>query len=115
MTRILYWYPISLSLIGVLIHLFGTLGLFQVEVTRAIHALMFTIDTLVVIGLLKKANWGYWLAILLYIEQSIMQPYWGYQSFVRGGGLYQLLVVCPLVIGALAVLAFNKRWFIRAP
>jgi hypothetical protein len=95
------------------IHLFGTLSLFQIEGPRALHALMLTIDLLVVIGLLKKTAWGYWLAVLLYVEQSTMQPYWGYQAVIQGFGLYQLIVVCPLVIIALVVLAFNKKLFVR--
>ena len=114
MTKLLYWYPIALTAIGVGIHFFGTLGLFQREVSIATHAILLTIDLLVVIGLLKRTAWGYWLAVLLYIDQSIMQPYLGYQAFIQGLGLYQLLVVCPLVMTALVVLAFNKKLFVRA-
>lgn len=54
MTRPLYWYPISLSAIGVGIHFFGTLRLFQLEVPRSIHAIMFFIDLLVVVGLIQQ-------------------------------------------------------------
>lgn len=32
MTRLIYWYPIMFSAIGVGIHFFGTLRLFQLEV-----------------------------------------------------------------------------------
>jgi hypothetical protein len=114
MPRLLFWYPIALTTIGVGIHLFGTLGLFQLHVLRVVHVVMLIVDLLVVIGLLKKTKWGYWLAILLYIEQSIGQPYWSYQGFGHDGALFQLLVVCPLVIAALAVLVFNKRLFVKA-
>lgn len=115
MTRSLYCYPIILSAIGVGIHFFGAVGLFQVEQPRVIHAIMLTIDLLVVIGLSKRAHWGYWLAISLYIEQSIMQPYWGYLSLINYDAWYQLAIVCPLVMTALVVLAFNKRLFVRSP
>jgi hypothetical protein len=99
MTTLLYSYPIALSAIGIGIHFFGTLGLFQLGVSVPMHALMLTIDLLVVIGLWKKTACGYWLAILLYIEQSIMQPYWAYQSYIKGLGLFQLLVTSPYLVG----------------
>lgn len=112
--KLLYYYPIALTAIGVGIHFFGTLGLFQLETPQANHALMFIIDILVVIGLSKRTDWGYWLAVFLYIQQSIMQPYWAYQNFLQGMGLFQLLVTSPLVVASLAVLALNKRLFVRA-
>lgn len=115
MTRLLFWYPIALTAIGVGIHSFGTLGLFQLEVYRMVHAVMLLADMLVVSGLLKKTVWGYWLAVLLYIEQSIGQPYWAYHAFLQDGTLFQLLVVCPLVIMALVVLVFNRKLFIKRP
>lgn len=113
MTRLLYWFPIVLSAIGVGIHFFGTLAMFQLEVPRVNHAVMLIIDFMVVVGLLRRTPWGYWLAILLYIEQSIMQPYWAYIAYVEGHGLFQLLVTSPLVITALLVLALNKALFIK--
>lgn len=68
---------------------------------------------MVVIGLCKRTVWGYWLAIFLYIEQSIMQPYWGYEAFVEGQGLFQLLLTSPAVIAGLIILAFNMKLFVR--
>ncbi len=110
MARILYCYPILLTAIGVGIHFFGTIGLFHIEGPRIFHAIMLTVDFLVVIGLSKRTIWGYWLANLLYIEQSIMQTYWG---FIHGS-YYQLAVVCPLVMVALVILIFNNRLFVKA-
>ena len=66
--KLLFYYPIALTAIGILIHLFGTLQLFQPEVPQLNHAIMLTIDFLVVLGLLKRTAWGYWLAILLYVS-----------------------------------------------
>lgn len=113
MTRLIYWYPIVLTSLGVGIHFFGTLGLFQLEVPRSIHALMLVIDFMVVVGLFRRTSWGYWLAIVLYLEQSIMQPYWAYQAFLEGHGPFQLLITSPLVIAALLILAFNKAVFVE--
>lgn len=88
--------------------------MFQLEVPRANHAFMLVIDFFVVLGLLRRSLLGYWLAILLYVEQSIMQPFWAYESFVEDHGrLFQLLVTSPLVIAALLVLIFNKPLFVK--
>jgi|GEM_PF-3263593 len=111
MNRALYLYPITLSAIGVVIHFLGILRLFQLDVSIPIHVALFAIDLLVVIGLVRKTKWGYWLAVLLYVEQSIMQPILAYKAFMQGLGLFQLLVTSPLVIGALIILVFNKRLF----
>lgn len=112
--KLLYCYPVTLTAIGIGIHFFGTLGLFQLDVPQANHALMLVIDILVVIGLSKRANWGYWLGVFLYIQQSIMQPYWAYQNFLQGMGLFQLLVTSPLVVAALLILVFNKKLFVKS-
>lgn len=111
MNTIFYLYPIMLSAIGVVIHFLGIFRLFQLEVPAPTHVIMFAIDLLVVIGLLRKTHWGYWLAVLLYVQQSIMQPIWAYKAFMQSLGLFQLLVTSPLVMGALIILACNKRLF----
>jgi len=113
MAHLLYYYPICISAIGVAIHFFGMLGLFQLEVPRILHVIMFVLDLAVVIGLLRKWSWGYWLAILLYVQQSIMQPIWAYNAYQQGLGLFQLLVTSPLVISALFILIFNKNLYIK--
>lgn len=113
MNRCLYLYPIVLTVVGVGIHFFGMLRLFQLEVSGLAHTVMFAIDLLVVVGLFRKSTFGYWLAILLYSEQSIMQPYWAYHAYIEGQGLFQILVTCPLVIGALFILISNKPLFLK--
>lgn len=112
MTRIKYFYPIMLSAIGVGIHFLGTLKIFQLDVPRNVHKFMLCIDLLVVIGLLYRNIWGYRLGILLYFQQSIFQPYWGYQAWVTRHELFQLLVTSPSVIFALLILLFNKSLFV---
>lgn len=112
MTRVLYYYPIALAGIGTCLHLLGTVGLFQPELPRGLHMIMYAIAIVVVIGLFAKSFCAYWLAILLFIEQSVMQPYWGYQSFSQGS-FFQILVVWPLVIAALGILVFNQRIFVQ--
>ena len=112
-SKLFFYYPIAVAIIGVIIHLFNTLQLFQLEVPQRNHAFMLAIDLLVALGLLKRAAFGYWLAILLFIQQSIMQPYWAYVNYLKGDGLFQLFVTSPIVITALVVLILNKELFIR--
>lgn len=108
-SKLLYCYPILLTLWGVAIHFFGVLGLMQKETAQWLHVAFFMFDILVVVGLIKKSAWGYWLAFFLYTEQSIMQLVWASN---HGWDLYQLLVVCTRVSIAWAVLTFNKELFV---
>lgn len=110
---LLYSIPIIVSAIGVGIHLLGVLLLFQLEVPRLVHGVMLIIDTLVVLGLLRKIIPGYWLAVLLYIQQAIMQPYWAMLNYLHHKSLFQLLVASPLVITCLIILVFNRKLFIK--
>lgn len=111
MKQFFHWVPIAITSIGVAIHLFGTLGLFQLEVHRVVHMAMLIVDSTVVIGLLKKTTWGYWLAVMLYIEQSIGVPYLCYQIFVHNTGLKELVLAGPLVVSCLLILLLNKKLF----
>ncbi|MCA9507701.1 MAG: hypothetical protein KC505_04680 [Myxococcales bacterium] len=111
--KLLRFYLICLTAAGVLIHFFGALKLFQLDVPQANHLIMLIVDSLVVFGLLKRSTWGYWLAILLYIQQSFMQPYCAYQNYLFTGAVYQLILTSPLVIIALVILAVNKQLFVQ--
>lgn len=106
--KLLWIYPVFLTSIGIVIHFLGFLKLYQLEVNQINHFIMLIIDILVVFGLLKKYAFGYYLAIFLYIQQSIMQPYWGYQN----NSLYQIIIVSLFVITALFILIFNKNIFL---
>lgn len=112
MTRALYFFPITLASIATFLHLLGMVGLFQPEISRGAHMLLYAIAIVVVIGLFAQSFWGYWLAVALFLGQSIMQPYWGYQSFAQGH-VGQLLVTSPMVIVALGVLLFKQRLFMK--
>jgi hypothetical protein len=111
--KLLRFYPICLTAVGVFIHFFGALKLFQPDVPQISHLIMLIVDSLVVFALLRRSAWGYWLAILLYIQQSIMQPYWAYQNYLSTGAVYQLVLTSPLVIIALAILTMNKHLFVQ--
>jgi hypothetical protein len=107
----LYVFPVVLTSIGIGIHLLGGLKLFQLDVPWFAHAIMLLVDALVVIGLLQQSRWGYWLGVLLYIQQSIMQPYWGFQAYLQGGNIYLLVAVSSLCVASLITLLFNRGLF----
>ncbi len=111
MARIFYYYPIVIGSIAIALHLCGTVGLFQTELPRGIHMLMYTADILVVIGLFAKSTWGYYLALVFFVGHSILQSYWGVEALSRGIS-YHLFLSCPLVITALALLVFQQDIFI---
>lgn len=73
--------PIVTAILGVIIHVLGLLD-FIPHSSLMTEFVMFSIDSLVVYGLLKNRKWGYFLAICLYLQQSIMQPYWSYQKYL---------------------------------
>lgn len=114
-SKLLYVFPVCLTAIGIGIHFFGVLGVFQQEQSRLVHTVLLVVDSLVVFGLLRKSVFGYCLAILLYIEQCIVQPYFAYQRFLQDGSVFGFLVVCPLVLSALVILITNKKLFTIKP
>lgn len=75
--------PIIVALIGVLIHLLGMLQILKIASFNA-DIMMFIVDLLVVYGLIMRKKWGWYLATILFIQQSIMQPYWAYQNYIYG-------------------------------
>lgn len=109
----IWCYPIVLTFIGVIIHLVGVLG-FQVYLTAnyTAHLLMLIIDTLVVIGLSKKMRWGYWLAVALYCQQAIFQPYWAYITFTNFGVPWLQVGAILFIIVSLFMLLKFKKFFV---
>jgi hypothetical protein len=72
---------------------------------------MFLIDFIVVIGLLSKSLIGYYMSILLYGEQVVMQPYWAYQKFLNNFFVLhpcEWIITPILVTISLSILLFNK-------
>ena len=107
--------PIMVAMIGIVIHSLGLLDLIP-HPLFILDLLMLCIDILVVYGLIKKTTWGYWLAIALYLQQSLMQPYWAYQKYVSHFYIVhpiEYFVASILVISSLLILVFNKQYFVN--
>ncbi len=103
-------------MIGIVIHTLGLLTL--IPHPRVILDLsMLIIDILVVYGLIKKTTWGYYLAIVLYLQQSIMQPYWGYLGYVSNFFIVhpaEHIIAPMLVMLSLLLLIANKNNFVHS-
>ena len=113
MNRFVYFYPILLTSCGIFIHAFGLLGIEYNGVPTWIHVAMLIIDSAVVIGLLLKTSWGYWLGTALYIEQIILQTYGLYlQGWFDTS--FRLNIPVPLLcLAALLALLFYKKTFVK--
>ena len=112
MTKFLYAYTILLTCLGVFIHAFGLLGLEYGSSPSWLHLVMLSIDSTVVIGLMVRSLWGWWLGVILFIQQVICQTYWLYQS----GGLDAPWIQIPvplLCLAALVILLLNKCTFVQ--
>ena len=93
MKKLVYLFPLFLTFSGVLIHLFGMIGVGFGETPFWLHSIMFFVDLTVVVGLLSKALWGIMLGIILYIEQVTLQTY----MLARNGWLQTSLLLVPLL------------------
>jgi hypothetical protein len=114
MTQILYAYPILLTSCGIFIHAFGLFGIEYCSCPAWLHFIMLSIDSAVVVGLISKSSWGWWLGVVLFVQQVIFQTYSLYQS----GWLetpFRLQIPVPLLcLAALIVLLFNRNKFVQS-
>ncbi len=78
-SRFLYSFPIFVTIIGIAIHLLALLGFSFGEQPALIHWMMLIIDSVVVVLLIKRTALGYFLGLLLYVQQTISQTYWAFQ------------------------------------
>jgi hypothetical protein len=65
--------PMVVAAMGLVIHGLGLFNLIP-HPSFITDLFMVCIDSLVVYGLVQKTAWGYWLAVSLYLQQSVMQP-----------------------------------------
>lgn len=106
--------PVIVAAIGIVIHALSLLD-FISHPSFISDLSMFFIDILVVYGLINKRVWGYWLAVVLYLQQSVMQPYWAYQKYVSHFYIVhpiEYFVASILVISSLFILIFNKKYYL---
>lgn len=113
--ELIYKLPLTLTIIGIIIHFLGLFRILQIT-TMQFDALMLIIDIVTAYGLFKRYSFGYYLAIILYIEQSIMQPFWSYKAFKA-----KIYIIHPiehflpslLVLSCLFILITSKEVFLN--
>jgi hypothetical protein len=113
MKQILYAYPILLTSWGIFIHAFALFGIEYGSGPAWLHFIMLSIDSAVVVGLISKFSWGWWLGVVLFVQQVICQTYWLYQSGWLATPFHLQIPVPPLCLTALIILLLNKSKFIR--
>ena len=102
--------PILTAIIGVGIHALGLLEIIP-HPSVFVDSCMLFIDLLVAYGLIKKTRWGYYLALILFLQQSSMQPYWAYQKYIANFAILhpiELFIAPILVIISFIILIMRK-------
>ncbi len=113
LARAMYSLPIALAGVGVVAHALGLVGVDPQNAPLLGHAVMLVVDSGVVVGLLKRRAWGYRLALCLFLEQSVLQPYWAYRAAVSEAPLWQAQLATPLAcIVCLLVLVFRRDLYV---
>ncbi len=113
--KFIRFFPISVVALGVIIHALGIVNVVP-QTTILLDLTMFVVDFLVCYGLIKRKAWGYYLAIILFLQQSIMQPIWSYNKYIINFFVIHKIeyFISPiLVILSLIILVFNKNLFVK--
>jgi len=115
LARTFFWYPIVLATTGIVIHALALLGFSVSNTPTWLHLLMFLIDFAVVVGLYRGLNGGYWLAVALYLQQSVFQGYWAYQNIIHAEWQHRYFQVLAAVLCMISlwILAANKALFVE--
>ncbi len=110
--RALRLLPICVAGVGVGVHSLGLLGIDPQGASRVAHATMLFLDSSVLVGLLGRRTWGYWLALGLFAQQTVFQTYWAYAAAVRDAQLWQAQLATPLVcLACLIILVARRDWY----
>ena len=103
------WFPTLLVSLGIGIHALALFGIEASKVPTWLHILMLVADTVVLTGLLSRTTLGYWLAVGLFVQQSVCQSYWAIQATAHGWDLWHLQAMAALLCTiALIILILGK-------
>ncbi len=110
-------YPTLLVFVGIIIHLTALYGYPIGNADYLTHVLMFVADVVVFWGLIYRTPWGYYLAVILFLHQSVFQTKWAIGSVNLDWDLMVIaqFVTAGLVIVALTVLITKRRWYLNIP
>lgn len=107
----IYFYPILLATCGIAIHALGLFGIAYLHAPFWGHLVMLLIDSAVVLGLLLKSSWGYWLGVILYLEQVYIQTLSLHHAGWFASPSHLQIPVPFLCLIALVLLVLNKKSF----
>ena len=105
--------PIAVCFLGMIIHFLGVMRILEMTSIR-IDVIMLMVDALVFIGLIRRKRWGWVLGVVLFIQQTIMQPYWTYKLYTANAYVISPVerpVACLLVLVCLVILLTNRSSF----
>jgi hypothetical protein len=103
--------PIIVTSVGVILHLLGVFSILKIT-SFEIDLIMLGVDILVAYGLIMRKKWGWNIALILFTQQSIMQPYWAYNLYRNNIYIIhpiELFIPTILVISSLIILIINKN------
>jgi Na+/proline symporter len=92
-----------------MVHSLGLLGIDPQGASRVGHVIMLLLDSSVLVGLLGRRTWGYWLALGLFVQQTVFQTYWAYAAAARDARLWEAQLATPLVCLACLVVLLARR------
>jgi hypothetical protein len=113
--RALYLLPIAVATVGVGIHLLGVLGIDPQNAPAVGHAVMFVVDLAVVVGLLGRRRWGYWLAVGLFVQQTTFQAWWAYHALMSEAPLWGAQLATPVLCLACLLVLLVRGDLYRTP
>lgn len=77
-------FVVLLLCVGAIVHAAALVGWKLDEEPLWTDVTFLCIDLVVFFGVLTKRRWGYWLALLLFLQQSAVQGYWAVWGLQNG-------------------------------
>lgn len=96
------------------VHLLGLLGIDPQNASCLAHLIMLIVDSTVLIGLLVRRTWGYWLALALFGQQTVFQAYWAYGAALSDARLWQAQLATPVICCACLLVLVLRRDLFRS-
>lgn len=113
LTNIPFFFVLALLLVGAGIHMAALLGWKIDDEPLVTDVVFLVLDVTITFGVMTKQRWGYWLALLLFLQQTGFQGYWAVWQMCQGGPFGVQQVAALLAVLGLLSLVFFKGAFTR--
>ena len=106
-----FFFVLALLLIGAGIHTAALLGWKLDNEPLAVDVVFLVLDLTITIGVLTRRRWGYWLALLLFLQQTGFQGYWAIWGLCQGApfGVQQVAALLAM-LGVLSLVLFKRAF-----